>query len=141
VETPPPATQTGPTDQSAAPADYLSDAAKLIQTYLNAMVVQDTGKADALWSGGKPPPDPGDDLLRKRKGEFVSVRIMNDVPLPVDEQSPPQLLEVPVRLRIETAQGLQRVHGSYRLRFKPAENPSAEGKWEIISASLQPELR
>ncbi|MDR2870995.1 MAG: hypothetical protein LBV45_00340 [Xanthomonadaceae bacterium] len=118
----------------------LANAVDAVQRYLNALAMRDQALADGFWSGGRPPSQPDDVVLRTALKDMQSIKIMSDAPVALDDQSPPQLLEVPVRLRIQTPSGLQRINGTYRLHIKPSTDTDP-AKWEIVSASIQPELR
>ncbi|PPU94849.1 hypothetical protein XpopCFBP1817_09445 [Xanthomonas populi] len=91
--------------------------------------------ADALWTGGRPSPMPDDAALRSI-GNIQSMRINNDPPIALDQQHPPQLIEVPVQLTVRTTTGTQRLVGAYRLKPRVGSDT-----WEIYSATLQPVLR
>lgn len=63
------------------------------------------------------------------------MRINTDVPVPLDDDSPPRAVEIPVILRVRGGNGISEIKGWYRLRRKI----SGDG-WEITSASMRPSL-
>lgn len=110
-----------------------SAAASTVHRYLAALPGR-PAEADAMWTGGRPAPLPDDANLRSLAG-LQSLRIQSDPPVALDDLSPPEAVEVPVRLVAQTDDGSQRYKGWYRLR--PRVDRSG---WEITSASLQPAL-
>ncbi|WP_313494454.1 hypothetical protein [Stenotrophomonas sp.] len=109
-------------------------AAPVIHAYLQALF-ENNGQSDAFWTGGRPSPQPDDAGLRAVLPTMTSLRVHNGQAIALDRESPPQALEIPVDIRLTSAAGNQRFKGWYRVR------PRIEGdRWEITSASLQPEL-
>lgn len=109
-------------------------AVSALHAYLAALPGSDHGRADAYWANGTPGPSPGDAILRGRT-DLQDLRIHTAVPTPLDTESPPRALQIPVELRLRTSDGMQRIDGWYRLRLH------IDGQsWEITSASLQPRL-
>lgn len=123
-------------DQQAvnAQAVAMSQAVSTVHAYLALVAGKDWEKADAYWTGGKPSPRPDDYSVRGIE-DLRSLRINNESPKPLDNQSPTQSVEVPVILRIRKQGSPYEIKGWYRLRQKVG----ADG-WEITSASLQPTL-
>lgn len=132
-------------DDDAAPAEATSAAQRhardqafsaavsVVHRYLTALPGT-RGEADAMWTGGRPSPVPDDANLRSLEG-LQSLRIETDEPLALDTLSPPEAVEVPVRLTARMAGGNRHYTGWYRVR------PRVGGSsWEISSASLQPTL-
>jgi len=117
-----------------AKATAASSAVSSVHAYLGAVAGKDWKRADAFWTGGKPPPRPDDHALRAVE-DLRSMRINNDSPTFLDEEAPPRALEVPVTLRVRSEAGVSELKGWYRLRRRI----DSEG-WEITSASLQPTL-
>lgn len=110
-----------------------SAAVSAVHQYLAALPAR-TGEADAMWTGGRPSPVPDDANLRALEG-LNSLRVETDEPSALDKASPPEAVEVPVRLTARMAGGNRHYTGWYRLR------PRVGGDgWEITSASLQPAL-
>lgn len=107
-----------------------SGAASAVQGYLAAVGAQDWKKADVSWVNGKP--GSGEADLRTLK-TLHSLRIENDTPEALDEESVPKALEVPVNLRASFTGGepMRRYRGWYRVRQKVSG-----GGWEITSASV-----
>ena len=117
-------------DQRAA----VSRAVSGLHSYLGLAAVKNWPKADAFWVGGKPPPRPDDHAFRAIEG-LRSMRINNDSPIPLDQESPPRALEIPVTLRVRRDDGTRELKGWYRMRRKIDSDD-----WEITSASMQPTL-
>lgn len=111
------------------------NAASTVHSYLQALVQVDKGDPDGFWSGGLPPPQPDDAVLRSLLPDIRSLRINNDAAIALDRELPPRSMEIPVRLRIGTDAGPRVLHGWYRVR----QRVDGSG-WEITSASLQPVL-
>jgi hypothetical protein len=143
--TAPPAASATVADDDAAPADAanaaerhardqaFSAAVSVVHRYLTALPGT-RSDADAMWTGGRPSPVPDDANLRSLEG-LQSLRIETDEPLALDQLSPPEAVEVPVRLTARMAGGNRHYTGWYRVR------PRVGGSsWEISSASLQPTL-
>ncbi|XUP36212.1 hypothetical protein WAE31_19760 (plasmid) [Xanthomonas axonopodis pv. vasculorum] len=115
-------------------ANY-AQASATVQRYLGALPGAARAQADALWTGGHPPPVPDDTALRAITN-IQSMRIDNDPPIALDQAQPPQRIEVPVQLTVRTTTGTQRLVGAYRLQPRAGSDG-----WEIYSATLQPVLR
>ena len=115
-------------------ANGVSASVSTVHAYVAAVAAKDWAKADAYWSGGKPPPRPDDFALRGVE-DLRSLRINNESPKPLDSEAPPQSVEIPVTLRVRKDTGVYEIHGWYRLRRKIG----GDG-WEITSASLQPSI-
>ena len=128
------AAQVASAKMDRARAAAMSEAASTVHAYLAAIAAKDWNKADAYWTGGKPPPR-ADDYAVRGIEDLRSLRINNDAPKPLDSESPPRSLEVPVDLRVRKDTGTQTITGWYRLRRKVG----GDG-WEITSASLQPAM-
>ncbi|WP_343231292.1 hypothetical protein ACE15N_14560 [Xanthomonas campestris pv. passiflorae] len=122
-----------PTDPMTL-ANY-AQASATVQRYLGALPGAARAQADALWTGGRPPPVPDDAALRAI-ANIQSMRINNDPPFALDQAQPPQRIEVPVQLTVRTTTGTQRLVGAYRLQPRAGSD-----SWEIYSATLQPVLR
>lgn len=117
-----------------AHAAALAAAVGTVHRYLTFLPGSSRAQADAMWSGGQPPPVPDDANLRQ-VADIASLRVNNDAPVALDREQPPRAVEVPVRLRLQTQHGERRYTGWYRLRTR------VDGQgWEITSASLQPAL-
>ncbi|MBB4132520.1 hypothetical protein GGR62_003341 [Xanthomonas campestris] len=121
-------------DEAATRANF-ANASATVQRYLGALPGSGRAQADALWTGGRPPPMPDDAVLRGI-GDIRSMRIDNDSPVALDQQRPPRLIEVPVRVIVRTGAGTQQLVGAYRLQPRAGSD-----SWEIYSATLQPVLR
>ncbi|WP_343237602.1 hypothetical protein [Xanthomonas euvesicatoria] len=128
-----PAPAADPTDAIAL-ANY-AQASATVQRYLGALPGAARAQADALWTGGRPPPVPDDAALRAIPN-IQSMRINNDPAFALDQAQPPQRIEVPVQLTVRTTTGTQRLVGAYRLQPRAGSDG-----WEIYSATLQPVLR
>lgn len=115
----------------------VSAAASTLHRYLAALSSKDFAKADAFWLNGRPPAQSNEADLRSLK-DLSALRIENDPPKPLDSESVPAALEVPIELRVSTGDAPNRYYrGWYRLR---ATNP-AKGEWKITSASVKVETR
>ncbi|APO94577.1 hypothetical protein BJD12_05530 [Xanthomonas vesicatoria ATCC 35937] len=128
----PPATE-DPGDAQARAG--FAEASATVQRYLGALPGAARADADALWAGGRPSPVPDDAVLRGI-GDIRSMRINNDPPMPLDQESPPRRIEVPVRITVRTGSGTQQLVGAYRLQPRAGSD-----NWEIYSATLHPVLR
>ena len=109
----------------------MSRAVSGLHSYLGLAAAKNWPKADAFWVGGKPPPRPDDHAFRAIEG-LRSMRINNDSPIPLDQESPPRALEIPVTLRVRREDGTRELKGWYRMRRKIDSDD-----WEITSASMQ----
>jgi len=118
-----------------AQSEGMRQAVSQLHDYLGALGADDRARADAQWSGGRPPPR-ADDYALRALDNLSALRIQNERPVPLDKQLPSASLEIPVRLRASLDDGQTRqLQGWYRLRRK------VDGSgWEITSASLQPQL-
>ena len=123
-----------PEDASAKNSANLSQAASTLHAYLAVVAGKDWGKADAYWVGGKAPPRPDDYAVRGIE-DLGSMRINNQAPEPLDEESPTRAVEIPVTLRVRGKEGIREISGWYRLRRKVSDDG-----WEITSASMRPSL-
>ena len=111
-------------------------AVSTLHRYLAALGGADRAKADAFWTGKTPPAASGEADLRSLK-DLHSFRIENGTPKPLDSESVPNALEIPVELRANLqGQPLRRYRGWYRMR-----RAVADGGWEITSASITPVTR
>ncbi|WP_312237664.1 hypothetical protein [Stenotrophomonas sp.] len=119
---------------SAVPPDA-ADENTVVRNYFNAVMRRDHAAAEALWSGGAAGRD--DAALRglMQLPGVRGIRMESDVPIARDAAQPSRLREVPVTIRVTTADRIVRYKGWYRLQ------PRADGSgWEIHGASLQPVL-
>lgn len=111
--------------------EALRAAVEVVQRYLAALGGDDRAAADAFWVDGRVPAASGEADLRALSG-LRGLRIENGTPRPLDRETPPTALEVPVRLRAGLAVGgVQRYAGWYRVRRRVAD-----GGWEISGASI-----
>lgn len=119
---------------SAVPPDA-ADENTVVRNYFNAVMRRDHAAAEALWSGGAAGRD--DDALHDlmQLPGVRGIRLESDVPIARDSAQPSRLREVPVTLRVTTADRIVRYKGWYRLQ--PRADDSG---WEIHGASLQPVL-
>ncbi len=129
----------GPAPLSAVAAGA-EDEGIVVRHYLNALARGDHAAADAFWSGGRTASHADDAVLRQllsqpEPSRVLSLRMDTEVPIARDQAQPSRLREVPVRIRVMTADGPLRYQGGYRLQPRP----DASG-WEIHGASLQPVL-
>ena len=117
---------------AVARSEAVRGAASDVHAYIRAAAAKDWATADAYWSGGKPPARPGDQVMRELVG-LQAMRIVNQPPVFLDQQSPPDALEIPVELRIRDSDGSRELTGWYRTRRDGTQ-------WKITSASLAPAL-
>lgn len=115
-------------------ARAMSEAVSTLHAYLAVVAGKDWDKANAYWSGGKPPPREDDYAVRGIE-DLRSMRINNEPPKPLDDESPSKYIEIPVSLRIRKDTGVYEINGWYRLQRKAMDDG-----WEIASASLQPSM-
>ena len=107
----------------------------MLNAYVMALLNRDRKAADAAWTF--PPSDArrADDAALRQLTDVRSLRLTSELPIARDGHQPPQLLEVPVRIRAVTPEGTFRFGGWYRVQ------PSADGSaWQIQSAQLRPSL-
>lgn len=124
----------------SAVAAGAEDEGIVVRHYLNALARGDHAAADAFWSGGRTASHADDAVLRQllsqpEPSRVLSLRMDTEVPIARDQAQPSRLREVPVLIRVMTADGPLRYQGGYRLQPRP----DASG-WEIHGASLQPVL-
>lgn len=129
-----PATASAETQAAEIQARAMSEAVSTLHSYLAVVAGKDWDKANAYWSGGKPPPREDDYAVRGIE-DLRSMRINNEAPKPLDDESPSEFIEIPVSLRIRKDSGIYEVNGWYRLQRKATDDG-----WEITSASLQPSM-
>ena len=115
-------------------ARTMSEAVSTLHAYLAVVAGKDWDKANAYWSGGKPPPREDDYAVRGIE-DLRSMRINNEPPKPLDRESPSKYIEIPVSLRVRKDSGIYEINGWYRLQRRAADDG-----WEIASASLQPSM-
>ena len=109
--------------------------AAMLNAYVMDLLNRDRKAADAAWTF--PPSDArrADDAALRQLTDVRSLRLTSELPIARDGHQPPQLLEVPVRIRAVTPEGTFRFGGWYRVQ------PSADGSaWQIQSAQLRPSL-
>ncbi len=123
--------------EAAARSSGFVEAVSTLHRYIGALPGADRAAADALWTGGRPAPVPDDAVLRSLQ-DIQSLRIDTDPPVALDTNTPPQRIEVPLRVTVRTRAGIESFSGAYRLQTRAA---SGDANWEIYSASLHPQLR
>ncbi|MBH1434115.1 hypothetical protein I5U42_22745 [Stenotrophomonas maltophilia] len=107
----------------------------MLNRYVIALLNRNRSASDAAWAF--PPADPrhADDAALRQLQDLRTLRLDSGIPIARDDQQPPRLLEVPVRIRAVTLQGTFRFGGWYRVQ------PSGDGRgWQIQSAQLRPTL-
>ena len=129
-----PAPGAAATQTAQGQARAMSEAAATLHAYLAVVAGKDWEKADAYWSGGKPPPR-ADDYAVRGIEDLRSMRIDNGAPKPLDAGTPSRFIEIPVSLRVRKDTGIYEIKGWYRLQRKA----TGDG-WEIASASMQPTM-
>jgi hypothetical protein len=121
---------------AAARTQALAGAADAVQRYLNLAGTADWKAADALWAYRRQPAA-GEEGGFRALMPPRALQIRNGVPRVLDEEAVPAFVEVPVTLRIDGADGRRhRFAGWYRLRANPVEQ-----RWELVAASVAPEIR
>jgi hypothetical protein len=129
-----PAPAPAETQAAEIQARAMLEAVSTLHAYLGVVAGKDWAKADTYWSGGKPPPREDDYAVRGIE-DLRSLRINNEAPKPLDDESPSRFIEIPVSLRIRKDSGTYEINGWYRLQRKATDDG-----WEIASASLQPSM-
>lgn len=114
-----------------AAGDAAHQAASTLHAYLGRIPAGDATALDAFWAGSGPG-TPAEDAILRELQLPRGMRIDTGRPEPIDRQSPPRAFEVPVRLRVDTADGTRRIEGHYRLRARIDGNG-----WELTSAQLE----
>ncbi|WP_313177276.1 hypothetical protein [Stenotrophomonas sp.] len=108
---------------------------RLLNRYVLDLLNRNKAGIDAAWAIAPPDARRADDAALRLLPDVRNLRLDSDPAVPRDQQQPPRLLEVPVRIRASTGEGVFRYHGWYRVR------PRADGQgWQIQSAQLQPTL-
>ena len=108
---------------------------RLLNRYVLDLLNRNKAGIDAAWAIAPPDPRRADDAALRLLPDVRNLRLDSDPAVPRDQQQPPRLLEVPVRIRASTGEGVFRYHGWYRVQ------PRADGQgWQIQSAQLQPTL-
>ncbi len=108
---------------------------QLLNRYVLDLLNRNKAGIDAAWAIAPPDPRRADDAALRLLPDVRNLRLDSDPAVPRDEQQPSRLLEVPVRIRATTGEGVFRYHGWYRVQ------PRADGQgWQIQSAQLQPTL-
>ncbi|WP_367381623.1 hypothetical protein [Stenotrophomonas cyclobalanopsidis] len=108
---------------------------RLLNRYVLDLLNRDKAGIDAAWAIAPPDARRADDAALRLLPDVRNLRLDSEPAVPRDEQQPPRLLEVPVRIRATTGKGVFRYHGWYRVQ------PRADGQgWQIQSAQLQPTL-
>lgn len=108
-------------------------ATAVVHEYIGVLL-NDPEAAAQFWSGQQFPPRRDDAALQALAG-VRNLRIDNDAGIALDDAQPPQAIEIPVRIRVTTDEGLTQLRGWYRVRPRIGAD-----SWEITSASLQPVL-
>lgn len=107
----------------------------LLNRYVRDLLNRNKAGVDAAWAIAPPDARRADDAALRLLPDVRNLRLDSDTAVPRDQQQPPRLLEVPVRIRATTGEGVFRYHGWYRVQ------PRADGQgWQIQSAQLQPTL-
>ena len=108
---------------------------RLLNRYVLDLLNRNEAGIDAAWAIAPPDARRADDAALRLLPDVRNLRLDSDPAVPRDQQQPPRLLEVPVRIRASTGEGVFRYHGWYRVQ------PRADGQgWQIQSAQLQPTL-
>ncbi|KAA9000270.1 hypothetical protein FJU31_07950 [Stenotrophomonas cyclobalanopsidis] len=108
---------------------------RLLNRYVLDLLNRNKAGIDAAWAIAPPDARRADDAALRLLPDVRNLRLDSDPAVPRDQQQPPRLLEVPVRIRASTGEGAFRYHGWYRVQ------PRADGQgWQIQSAQLQPTL-
>lgn len=141
-----PAAEAAPAGPARAQADSIDplfgavDAAAdppaaMLNHYVAQLLNGDRKGSDDAWTF--PPADPrhADDAALRQLPALRALRFKSGPALARDGHRPPRLLEIPVQVRADTAQGSFRFSGWYRVQ------PSVDGRsWQIQSAQLHPTL-
>lgn len=107
----------------------------LLNRYVRDLLNRNKAGVDAAWAIAPPDARRADDAALRLLPDVRNLRLDSDPAVPRDQQQPPRLLEVPVRIRASTGKGVFRYHGWYRVQ------PRTDGQgWQIQSAQLQPTL-
>ncbi|WP_294987255.1 hypothetical protein [uncultured Stenotrophomonas sp.] len=107
----------------------------MLNRYVRALLEHDRRSSDAAWAIAPVDPRRADDAALRQLQDLRTLRLDSETPIARDDQQPPRLLEVPVRIRAVTANGVFRFGGWYRVQ------PSSDGRsWQIQSAQLRPTL-
>ena len=127
-------TSTGPPGAAAdaATAQALTDASVVLHRYLQAAGAARWKEADALWAYRRVPNPEDEDGFRSHT-PVRALKIRNQLPVPLDELSPPSRVRVPVRLDMNSLdKATYHYTGDYVLRRNDVTR-----RWELVSASLK----
>lgn len=113
----------------------LTEAADLVQKYLQAAGAARWDEANALWRDGRAPDARVEGGLRALL-PAAAFRIGSDAPEPLGEAVPPERVRVPVQLRLTGTDGhFYRYTGHYTVRRDPVTRA-----WSIVEASVSAAL-
>lgn len=106
-----------------------ADAVTTLHAYVAVLFKEDRSDADDYWLDGRPAASGESDL--RALPRVTGIRLDNERPEPLDTAAVPEVLQIPVRLRVGGQGPLRHYAGHYRLR-RVGED------WRITSASIEP---
>ncbi|ALN90297.1 hypothetical protein [Lysobacter gummosus] len=112
------------------------EAVDVLHTYLQQLGSGKREEAGKHWAYQRQPRGNEESDLRALKN-LRAVRIENETPKPLDQEPVPELLEIPVDLRVtlENGEG-RRYKGWYRMRRNTVDR-----HWELTAVSIAVELK
>lgn len=108
--------------------------AQVVRAYVSALPAGDRQRLDRYWLH-PPAGRSADDATLRALQNIVTLRVQTDRPVPRDDLRPSRLIEVPVDIRVVTADSRLRFRGWYRVV------PDSQGQqWKLHAAQVQPVL-
>lgn len=122
--------------QSQQRLDAMTDAVNELHQYLQKLGSGKREEADKHWAYQRLPRGNEEADLRALDN-LRAIRIENDTPKQIDQEPQPELLEIPVDLRVSLQDGENRRYkGWYRMKRNPVDR-----RWELIGVSIAVVLR
>lgn len=123
-----------PERAASAVAEGAERPSEVVRAYVTSLSSANRSVSDGYWLHAPSAASAGDGALRALQ-DVRALRVASGRPVPRDNREPSELIEVPVEVRVETAQGRLHFRGWYRLV------PDADRLvWKLQSASVQPVL-
>ncbi|WP_363797967.1 hypothetical protein ABU614_22685 [Lysobacter firmicutimachus] len=122
--------------QNQQRVEAMTEAVNTLHLYLQQLSSGKRELAEKHWAYGRQPRGNEEAGLRQIE-QFSGMRIENDTPEPLDQESVPESLEIPVELRVSLPGGENRRYtGWYRMRRDPVDR-----SWKLTATSLSVALR
>ncbi|QWF18413.1 hypothetical protein [Lysobacter capsici] len=122
--------------QSQQRLDAMTEAVDELHQYLQQLGSGKREQADKHWAYQRLPRGNEEADLRALDN-LRAIRIENDTPKQLDQEAQPEMLEIPVDLRVSLQDGENRRYkGWYRMKRNPVDR-----RWELIGVSIAVVLR